>query len=461
MTRYDKTTIMNMTMKKTIYALAVAIAYATAANAQEPLPAEWHLDECIKYAQEHSIEVQQSKLQYETSRSTLRVNQLSMTPSVSASVGQTFSFGRATGRDNVIINQSQASTSFGANASMPIFTGLRITNQIKSSKLNLQAALADIENAEDNVALNIAAQYLQVLYNQELVKISREQYEQSEELVEKTRVLVEQGKTSESELYENRAQMMQYAQTLTESENSLSLSVVDLCQMMNYNDVESFVLADVSAAVDALVEQGVMLISPSDAYAYSLDNHPALKAMGLRLQSAQSDIKVAQSGYYPELSLAAGYSTGYYHLFNATANTAFGKQLELNGSEMVGLSLSIPIYNRLSVREQVKQYKITAKLRELDLLNSQQSVFKSIQTAYYNAKAAQDKLKATMESEEAGRIAFEFEKTKYENGSSTTYDYSQAEMRWRNAQMQAAQAKYELILRTKILDYYMGRDITL
>ena len=231
--------------------------------------------------------------------------------------------------------------------------------------------------------------------------------------------------------------------------------------MMNYNDVESFVLADVSAAVDALVEQGVMLISPSDAYAYSLDNHPALKAMGLRLQSAQSDIKVAQSGYYPELSLAAGYSTGYYHLFNATANTAFGKQLELNGSEMVGLSLSIPIYNRLSVREQVKQYKITAKLRELDLLNSQQSVFKSIQTAYYNAKAAQDKLKATMESEEAGRIAFEFEKTKYENGSSTTYDYSQAEMRWRNAQMQAAQAKYELILRTKILDYYMGRDITL
>ena len=221
---------MNMTMKKTIYALAVAIAYATAVNAQEPLPAEWHLDECIKYAQEHSIEVQQSKLQYETSRSTLRVNQLSMTPSVSASVGQTFSFGRATGRDNVIINQSQASTSFGANASMPIFTGLRITNQIKSSKLNLQAALADIENAEDNVALNIAAQYLQVLYNQELVKISREQYEQSKELVEKTSVLVEQGKTSESELYENRAQMMQYAQTLTESENSLSLSVVDLCQ---------------------------------------------------------------------------------------------------------------------------------------------------------------------------------------------------------------------------------------
>lgn len=420
----------------------------------------WSLTDCINFAHENSIEVKQTILQTESSRVSLKQAQVSMTPSVNAKVGQNFSFGRATGIDNIIVDNSQASTSFSAAASMPLFDGLRIVHSIKKAKVDLAASLADVEGSKESITLNVTAVYLQVLFNKELMSIAKEQHEQANLLTEDTRILVDKGRKSESELYENMAQLAQYQQQYTEAENAFALSKLDLCQLINYPDVKLFTLKDVSAEIDALSKDELPLTSPSEAYSYSLENRPALKAQNLRLESARRDVKIAQADYYPSLDLSASYGTGYYHVYNMN-NPAFGQQFKLNGSTVVGFNLSVPIYNRLNVRSNVKHRKIAMLSKELDIQNVQMNLRKDIENAYYNALAAQKKLSAAQHSTKASKIAFDFEGSKYLNGSSTALNYAQTQTRWRKAQTEESQAKYELILRTKILNFYIGVPITL
>ena len=151
-------------------------------------------------------------------------------PDLSAGIGQNFSVGRATGQDNVILNQSQASTSLNVGTTIPLFTGLRNLNQIRGGKLDLKAAISDLEKAKEDLALNVTAYYLQVLYTNALHGIAVEQLKLSTEQVLRTRVLVESGKLSESELYETLAQQALDQQTVTETNNSKMLARLDLCQ---------------------------------------------------------------------------------------------------------------------------------------------------------------------------------------------------------------------------------------
>jgi outer membrane protein len=275
--------------------------------------------------------------------------------------------------------------------------------------------------------------------------------------LERTQVLVAEGRKSESERYEVEAQVAQNRQALTEAENSYRLAVVDLCQLINYKDVEAFVnaMSDKSDLADPSDSQlSTLLPTPDEVFAHAVANRPSIEAQRNRVASAEFAVKETKAEFYPQLNLNASWGTGYYHMFNGN-NPAFGNQFVNNGSEVIGLSLNIPIYNRMQVRHAVKRQQIAveeAKLSEMELTDR---LYKDIQSAYYNALAAKDKYEAAQKSREAGAKAFEFAESKYDLGRISTYEYNEAQTRLYRAEAEETQAKYEYILRSRILEFYM------
>lgn len=440
-------------MKRIITIVLSVLSYITV-SAQ----GGWTLEQCIEYAVANNIQIQQAQLQVENQEITLQTNKMAYLPDLSAGIGQNFSFGRATGQDNVILNQSQASTSLNVGTTIPLFTGLRNLNQIRGGKLDLKAAISDLEKAKEDLALNVTAYYLQVLYTNALHGIAVEQLKLSTEQVLRTRVLVESGKLSESELYETLAQQALDQQTVTETNNSKMLARLDLCQLLNFTNLESFQVAELDAT--AMMPSEYHLSStPENAYNYSLAHRPAIAAAESRVESSKKDIRIAQSAFYPQLSFNASYGTGYYHLYNYN-NPSFGQQFRNNGSEVLGLSLSIPLFDRMVTINSVKRARLSTINRELELESSKQTLYKEIQSAYYNAIAAKDKYLAARETSKASRIAFELEDTKYSNGRSTAFDYNNAKTRLEKAEAEMAQAQFEYIFRCKIFDFYSGTPLS-
>ena len=435
-------------MKKILIILLCIVNYALS------FAQGWTLDSCISYAQQQSYSVIRANMAVKNAEIAERSARLAMTPSVNAGIGENLSFGLVEGANNIRENRTQSTTSFNASVSMPIFTGLRVTNQIKRTGADLQAALAEVESAKENVELNVITYYLQAMYFREMQSVQKQQLALSEQLFERTQLLVDEGRKSESELYEVEAQVAQNRQALTEAENSYRLALVDLCQLINYKDVEGFVseMSDLSDMSDS--QFSTLLPTPKDVFAHAVANRPSIEAQRNRVASAEFAVKETKAEFYPQLNLNASWGTGYYHIFNGN-NPAFGNQFVDNGSEVIGLSLNIPIYNRMQVRHAVKRQQIAldeARLSEQELTDR---LYKDIQSAYYNALAAKDKYEAAQKSREAGAKALEFASSKYELGRLSTYEYNEAQTRLYRAEAEETQAKYEYLLRTRILEFYM------
>lgn len=294
-----------------------------------------------------------------------------------------------------------------------------------------------------------------------MYRIAEEQVRLNREQVERTEILVRGGKVPESELFDARASLAKEELNKTQAQNTLKLSLLDLSQLLNLETVEGFEI-EMPDIEHILIEQIVHLMTPESVFTASVKNRPAVMAAEFRLRSSEKNLKIAKSAYYPQLSLGASYSNSYYHTYNlgeGGSNPSFSTQLSRNGSESVGLNLSIPIFNRMSTRNQVRSARISIENQELMLENMRQNLYKEIQQAYYNAVAAHEKYLSSEKSVEASRTAFRYEEQKYNAGRSTSYQFNDAKTRLAKSLSEAAQAKYDFIFRTKILDFYNGHPL--
>ncbi len=203
----------------------------------------WTLKQCIDYAIEHNITVQQLQINSENQEIRLNTARNSRLPNLNINLGENVSFGRGAGRDDRIVDNTQISTSMGASASVSVFQGMAIKHNIAGRTLDLKAALKDLDRAKEDVALNVASLYLQVLLNKELVKVAESQVELSKQQVTRSELLVKNGKSPDSELYESKALLANDELTLTQARNSLQLALLDLSQALNLEDKENFDIA--------------------------------------------------------------------------------------------------------------------------------------------------------------------------------------------------------------------------
>lgn len=437
-------------MKKGLIICSLAILCTANGQAQEG----WTLRQCIDYAIEHNINVLQTANAAEQSEVETNTSKWARLPNLNGSAGQNWSWGRsASPVDNTYSDINSGSTQFSLSTNVPLFTGLQLPNQYALSKLNLKAAIEDLNKAKEDVAINVTSAYLQVLFNLELSKVAANQVELSKEQLNRITRLAQVGKASPAEVAEAKARVAQDEMSLVQAENNYQLAILDLSQLLELPTPEGFALAQPDTIVDFSP-----LTPPDEIYSEALANKPGIRAAQFRLEGSEKNIRIAQSNYYPQLSLGAGLGTNFYTL-NGSANDAFGKQMKNNLNKYVGFNLSIPLFNRLSTRNRVRTARLQQTNLALQLDNTKKVLYKEIQQAWYNAVAAESKFNSSTAAVSANEESFRLMSEKFDNGKATFIEYNEAKLNLTKALSDKIQAKYDYLFRTKILDFYKGIPI--
>ncbi|OAV65861.1 Outer membrane protein tolC precursor [Bacteroidales bacterium Barb6XT] len=442
--------------------IAVSLILLAAVPLRAQIATQWTLEECIRYAIEHNITLKQGEQVEEARRTDLNTSRHSWLPDLNAGVSQNFDFGRSPSKTGVIVDQNSANSSFSLQLNMPLFDGFWTANDIAARRLDLLAATENLSKAKEDLAVGVASYYLQVLYNKELLGIAELQASLTAEQVKKTEALVQAGKVPLSQLYDMKAQLARDEVSLVEARNNVSLALLDLAQSLELERSGDFDIP-VPVVPDVVEAYMASIVPPDHIYDQAVTFKPQIKEQEYLLQSQQKTLKIAQSGYYPRLNLNASYSNGYYSYSgeNVASNTPFGEQLKQNERKTIGLSLSIPIFNRFQVRNSVRSARINIRNRELMMENTKKALYKEIQQAYYSATASQESYIASGKSVAAGKEAFTYAEERYGNGKSTVFEYGEAKTKYARSLAEQTQAKYNFIFRAKILDFYKGMPIRL
>ncbi|MDY4756811.1 MAG: TolC family protein [Parabacteroides sp.] len=451
-------------MKRTILWGLFSLTLATTSAVAQEQTAPWSLEACIDYAYANNIQLKQKVEEQEARKVELHTSKHSWLPAVNANMGQSFQFGRSTSKSGVIVDQNASNTTFNINLDMPIFDGFKIPNDIAARKLDLQAAIESLNKAKEDLAINIASYYLQVLYNKELQRVAQLQVDLDKEQVAKTEAMVDAGKVPLSQLYDIKAQLAKDEVTLTEAANNVQLALLDLAQSLELERSDRSFDIVTPQITDAVAENMSSILPPETIFDQTVTFKPQIKEQEYLLESQKRMLKVAQAGYYPKLNFGASYSNGYYHtsMGGEFADTrSFGDQLKQNGQKIVGFSLSIPLFNRFQVRNSVRSARIGINNQQLMLENSKKTLYKEIQQAYYNATAAQEKYQASDKSVAASKEAFDYAQVRYAAGKSTVFEFNEAKTKYAQSLAEQAQAKYDFIFRAKILDFYRGTPLKL
>ena len=438
-------------MRKTIAISSLTILCSFNLQAQE----SWNLERCINHAIEHNLSIKQKEAAREQSEIELSTAKWSRSPNLNGNIGQSFNFGRALQADNTYGNHNTNNSSFSLGTSIPLFTGMQIPNNIALSKLNLKAATEDLEKAKEDISIQVASFFLQVLFNHELTKVARNQAQLSQEQLEKKVAFFKNGKASEADVLEAKSRLAQDQLSVVQAENNYQLALLDLSQLLELPSPEDFHIS--IPDIDSFKTE---LSLPEEIYAQAMMNKPAIKAAQYRLQGAEKSIRIAQSAYYPQLSFGAGIGTNYYHL-SGIENEAFHTQWRQNMNKYLQFSLSIPLFNRFQTRNRVKSARIQHTALAWQLEESKKTLYKEIQQAYYNALAAESKYKSSLSASESAEASFRLMSEKYANGKASATEYNEMRTAWMKTLSEGIQAKYEFVYRSKILDFYKGIPLVL
>lgn len=428
-------------MKTYIIALMAVLTACGCCSAET-----WTLDRCITYALDNNLTVKTRQADIMSGELEVTAAKDRHLPNLSANASQSFSYGRGLTSENTYTDRNTSNFGWGVNMSLPLFQGLSAVRQTKYAKANLRALVEDLEAAKDDITLNVISSYLQVLYAGEMCNVADEQLRLA--IVEQSRreELLAAGKIPELDLIEAQSQVAQNRLSLVNAQNDRTLALVDLAQLLELTDIDGFDIAPVD-------DDGLTLFSPDEVYARALESNHSLLAARRRIEAADRSISLARSSYLPQLSFNAGIGSNYYTV-SGVSSESFARQMNHNFNKSLGFSLSIPLFDAFSSRNSVRRAKIQRLNARLQYENTERTLYKTIQQAYYQAQGATEKLNAAEISAEATRQAFESMQQKYNFGKANATEYEQARSNYVRAASEAVQAKYESILRRRILAFY-------
>ena len=440
-------------MRPTLLFLLSAICLSSAAA--QP----WTLRECCDYAVSHNISIRQQENQCRQQEIQLSNARNSRLPDLSGSVSQNFSFGRGLTADNTYSNTNTSSTSFSLGTSVPLFTGFQIPNQIKMNQLNLEAATAELEKAKNDIRMQVAQAYVQILYNMEIAEVARRQVSIDSMQVARIKALVNNGKASGSQLSQQKATLANSQLAVTQAENNLALSLLTLSQLLELPTADGFSIAkpDISGLSGIA---GVSSDTPDAVYAEALGLKPEIVAQQLRLRATDHNIKIARAGYMPTLSLSGGLGSNYYTTSKFDSDP-FSTQLKNNFSQYIGLSLNVPIFNRFQTRNSIRTAKIQQENQQLQLNNAKKTLYKEIQQVCQSATAAKAKYESSTVAMQSSKDAFELMQAKYENGKANMTEFNESKNNYLKSESDLVQARYELLYQQALIQFYRGRELTL
>ncbi len=427
-------------------------------------PKQWSLEECITYAIDHNIQIKQQILQTRFQKNALDLSKLSNLPTLNGQATHNYSFGRALDETTYEFtdNQNIQSNSFYLGGSMNLFNGLQNYNTIQKNKYEVLASELDLQKIKDNISLNIGLSYLQILLNNELVQATNNQLMITRQQIAKTRKMVDAGSLAMGNLLQIEAQAASEELQLINMQNQLDISYLNLTQMLELVSPEGFQIVTPEIQIDT---NTVITGAIDEIYSQAMGLRPEIKSAEMKLAASEFDQKIATGGRSPQLSLNHSISTRFsdiaIKLSNPTENYKFSEQLNDNLNYGVGFSLRVPILNGWQVNKNISNSRLTVENSQYALENEKKQLYKSIQQAYADAVAALKKYTASIKAVASMEESFRYTDQKFNVGMITPVDYNAAKTQLLNAQSDMAQAKYEFVFKTKVLDFYKGIPLNL
>jgi outer membrane protein len=447
---------------------------------------KWSIERCIRYALENNIQVKQQELDTRIRENTLLQSKLDLLPSLNGSYGQSYSTGRALDQTTYTFkeNQNIVSGNLNANASLSLFNGLQKIQTIRENQLNLMASLKDLEKFKNDISLNIAAAYLQIILNTELLNAAKNQYDVTLQQVKRTEKLVNAGSLPKANILEIQAQAAGEELQVVNAQNQLDIAYLNLIQLLELESVKGF---EIEIPEIEIPEDEEVIVNVDEIFKLSQGILPQIKSAEYKLQSAHKSLNVARGGRSPQITLSGYYYTsfsdartritGYTSGTEPVGQTASGETVTLfapvygtypihdqfndNISKSLSFNISVPLFNGWYVNNAISNAKISIMNQQYNLEYSRHLLYKEIQQAYADARAALKKYKASEKALIAMEESFSYTNQRYEVGLVNTVDYNVAKNQLANTRSDLLQSKYEYIFKIKILDFYQGKPITL
>ncbi|MFH6970444.1 TolC family protein [Flavobacterium petrolei] len=448
--------------KRSFLSLMVMLVCCVTAQAQSKV---WTLEECVKYAIQNNISIKQSELDSKTALIGKKDAIGNFLPSLNASASHSWNIGLnqdiTTG---LLRNQTTQFTSAGANVGVDIYKGLQNQNTLRKANLSIVAAKYQLLKMQEDIALNVANAFLQVLFNKENLKVQKEQLGINEKQYARSEELVKAGSIPRGDLLDIKATVAQNNQNVIAADNALLISKLSLAQLLQLEDFENFDVVDDTNMRD---ENNIMAQTPSAIYDKAVEGRTELKIARTNLEIAQKDVEIAKGAFQPTLqgfySFNSRVSYADVPVFDnmgniiGTRNSApFFNQFGDNKGQSFGAQLSIPIFNGFSVRNNVERSKVSLERSKIAVEQQDLDLQRNVFTAFTDAKGALNAYESSVVALEARQGAYNYAKERYDVGLMNSFDFNQSQTLLTNAQSEVIRTKYDYIFKIKILEFYFG-----
>ncbi|WP_412466080.1 TolC family protein [Pedobacter sp. KLB.chiD] len=433
-------------------ALLVALSFSQQIRAQEVISIEKAVENTLK----NNLNIKQAAFNAAISEENVRQSKNALLPAVNGSVNQSMQWGRSQVTSGLFLNTQNYSLSPNVSANMQLFGGGALINQIRQNKLLLAVDQTNVEKVKNDLILQVVTAYLQVLNNQDQVKATQQQLEVANATLKREQALLDVGNKTLADISQAKSQAATAELNLTNAQNQLTISYLTLGQLMEIQPPMTFKVQP--PLVDEMNNIQNTYV-PSDIYNQALNSFPDIKLANLNTKAAEKAIDVAKGSYYPKVSFGGGLGSFYQYQFALPGNTPFFNQLSDNFGKSINMGISIPIFNGFTTRSTVRKAKIVFQQRKTDEQIAKNNLIKVINQAVADLNAAQSRYSSTQNAFQAQKDAFYVIEQRYAVGLVNSLDYSTAQTNRNKAEIDFILAKYDLLFRAKVIDYYLGKQI--
>ena len=431
-------------------------------KAEDDMPKQWTLRNCIDYALEHNITIRRNRINVESTQEDVKTAKADFLPSLSGNISQRIvnrpnsASGTIISGDNITTSESKTSYngSYGIDANWTVYNGSKRVNTLKQQQLNSRIAELTVDESENSIEENITQLYVQILYSAEAVKVNESTLEVSRKEFERGQELFNAGSIASSDLAQLEAQVSNDNYQLVTSQTTLQNYKLQLKQLLELDgDFE------MDLFLPPLDDSSVLIPLPTkdDVYQTALNLRPEIESSKLNIEASDLNIKISRAGYIPSLSLSAGIGTT-----NANGNDfSFSEQVKQNWNNSIGLTLSIPIFDKRQTKSAVNKAKLQRQTSELDLMDNQKTLYKTIESLWLSANSAQQQYVAATQKLKSTQASYALVSEQFNLGMKNTVELLTEKNNLLSAQQETLQAKYTAILNAGLLRFYQGEQIDL
>lgn len=453
---------MNM-RKKSCISFVFIVLFGLSAQAQSK---KWTLEECINYAVQNNISIKQTELDSKTALIDKKGAVGNFLPSVNANASHSWNIGLnqdiTTG---LLRNQTSQFTSAGVSVGVDIYKGLQNQNTLRKANLSIVAAKYQLLKMKEDVALNVANAFLQILFNKENLKVQKDQKSFNEKQYTRSEELVKAGSIPRGDLLDIKATVASNNQNVIAADNALLISKLSLAQLLQLKDFENFDVIDDTSIKD---ENNILAQTPTAIYDKAKESRTELKIAQTNLEIAEKNVAIAKGGFQPTLQGFYNFNTrvSYADVISVSngvvvTNSAppFWTQFSDNKGQSFGAQLSIPIFNGFSAKNNVERSKVSLERSKIALEQQDLDLQRNVYTAFTDAKGALNAHESSIAALESRQESYNYAKEKYAVGLMNSFDFNQSQTLLSNAQSEVIRTKYDYIFKIKILEFYFGIPI--